>query len=123
MYLNTHLKPIDNSQIKTIKIINYKSKKIKIGTFFVCIIKKLTNKFKFNKKNIFLGLITTLKFWNYRFDNSLTYFHTNGCVITDVNYKLLSNKIQKPVSKTIFVQNHINKLAFKKLVTFLKTQI
>lgn len=123
MLLNTKIKPIDNSQIKLIKIIQYLPKKTKIGKFFTCALNKITTKFKFAKKNIYLGLITTWKIWHLKLDNVQTFFHLNSCVILNTGFKLLANKIQKPVSKAIFLQSKFNKLAFKKILNFVKVSL
>ena len=123
MLLNTKLQPIDNSQIKLIKIIYYLPKKIKIGTFFSCILKKLTSKFKFDKKVVYLGLITNWKCWKVTLDNTKTLFHNNGCIILNKSYKPLATKTQKLVSKNILVQRNFNKANFQKVLTFFKNNI
>lgn len=123
MLLNTKLHPIDNSNIKIIKIIYYLPKKIKIGLFFSCILKKLTSKFKFDKKSIYLGLIVGWKIWKFKLDNSLYLFHKNSCIILNRNYKPLATKIQKPVSKYLLVKSKLNKANFSKIMNFFKNTI
>lgn len=105
IYINTYLKPIDNSGAKLVKCIKVykKSKKTpgKLCDYMLVSLRKVNPKKKLKVGELCKALIVSSNLKLYRYGGIYIKFSINGIVILNKRDMLLGSRVLKPIAAEI----------------------